>query len=159
MAQATVLAHSSRDYAAMGQLFRGFLFFGVPHRGNNGIDYSDTIGNTIRAIGGTVDGSLIRALKDDMPHVERVNHDFLYYVARIRLVSFHEGTKSNLLRGDNWKPEWVVDGAASELGLDLSREDGFVQQSDHVRMCKFGSEHDIGFGKAASSLQSLARRR
>jgi hypothetical protein len=143
----------------MGQLFGGFLFFGVPHRGNNGIDYSDTIGNIIRALGSPVDGALTRALEDDMPHVEKVNHDFLYYVAKIRVVSFHEGTKSNLLRGRNWRSEWVVDGASSVLGLDHGREDGFVQQLDHTRMCKFGSEHDAGFGKAAFSLQSLARRR
>lgn len=152
------LACLSSDYAAMGELFRNFLFFGVPHRGNDGVRYSETLSNLIRAVGGPVDEALISALEDDKPKILRVHQDFLDCANNIRVFSIQEGKESKVLKKGKWKKEWILDDEASCMGLGHEMENEVIQQLDHNMLCKFESEHDPAYLTMVVCLKSLAQR-
>jgi len=145
--QVVLRADMDQSFTRMGQRIVGLMFFGVPHRGANGVRYEDVLANIVRAAGGKVSKSFANFIDIDINNVHLINHRFRGVIQRIQLVTFEEAGLTNVLMNkhfgrERWKEIVLLDWNASVLGVGSHIERVSQQKRAHNMLCKFTSRDD-----------------
>ncbi|RPB14008.1 hypothetical protein P167DRAFT_534622 [Morchella conica CCBAS932] len=132
----------------------GIVFLSTPHQGTSLAQYGSIIG-VIAAIQG-LNRKLISDLEQNSDRLTEIAEDFIRYQSSILFASFYERRKTSLFGGfwGYWYgSKLLVDQLSSTLGVLGEKRDPL--DKDHMSICKFEHQEDIGYRTVVKRIREI----
>lgn len=163
--QAYIIGKSDEQYASIISQIYAMLFLATPHRGSANADF---LNNILRTTPGLSAKTYVSELEKTSTSLQDINEQFRTICGNIRLVSFYENQRTNILFGVKKLVRRsmkvllrllmfvkIVDRESAVLGYPTETSSGL--NADHHGICKFSDTSDPNYVQVRNALRMFVR--